>query len=265
MREVEALLGRSVFVTGGEADVHISGSVVRAAEGGWAARLELRDATGSTLGHRNLELQAGTACPAAIDSIVLALSLMLDAERREARYVLPEPTRERRLGVAPAVEVQTGPLPGWSPWVGLTLDYAAAEHLIVGVRGAYGWRRGVVVDGEEARFAAYTASALACGSFRPGARLEARACGEVGGVFLEAEGLSFPSNQTAMRLVPRLGILVQAVWHLSPRLYATTGGELAWHASTPEFFFETASGSRQTLHEVQAFGAGARAGLGVRF
>ncbi len=88
-REVEARLGRSVFVSVTQADMSVEGHVEPRKDGGWRVLFTLRDATGAPLGTREL-LQDEADCTSARDSIILVVSVMIDPD---AALKSPVPTK----------------------------------------------------------------------------------------------------------------------------------------------------------------------------
>lgn len=92
-RAVEALLGRSVFVSAAQATLSVEGRVSPAEEGrGWRATLTVADDHGQHLGDRELSA-ADASCRALDDPLTLAIALMIDpdAAARPAPAPVPPP------------------------------------------------------------------------------------------------------------------------------------------------------------------------------
>ncbi|MBX3210375.1 MAG: hypothetical protein KF764_35410, partial [Labilithrix sp.] len=91
-RAVEERLGRSVFVSAAEADLSVEGHVekrTRGASSGWHAVITVRDASGATLGTRELD-RADASCDAMTEPLALVIAVMIDPDA--AMRPKPAPT-----------------------------------------------------------------------------------------------------------------------------------------------------------------------------
>lgn len=112
--QVEARLGRSVFVPASSADLSVEGRVERVAEpAGWRATIVVSDRAGTPLGERAVPA-AGDDCHALDDALVLVIALTIDpdAESRPRTPATPTPA-ERVVERVVTVEVPRHDPPGW--------------------------------------------------------------------------------------------------------------------------------------------------------
>lgn len=105
-REVEATLGRPVFVAPGTADLAVEGRVERLPAGGWRASLRLLEADGASLGDRTVD-SPEAACTELGHMVALTVALLIDPEGPPAP-VPPAPPPE------PVAAPEPPPAPRWS-------------------------------------------------------------------------------------------------------------------------------------------------------
>jgi hypothetical protein len=98
MNQLEARAGRILFVRSGEATLSIDGYVAQVSEPqGWAVTLELSDAHGKVLGHRDLGVLPGTDCKVVADTALLILDLTLDPDGTLGTGIPLAPETQRQL------------------------------------------------------------------------------------------------------------------------------------------------------------------------
>lgn len=78
-RAVEDRLGRSVFVSAAQADLSVEGRIEKRPGKGWRAVITVRDASGATLGTRELE-RADASCEVMTEPIALVIAVMIDPD-----------------------------------------------------------------------------------------------------------------------------------------------------------------------------------------
>jgi hypothetical protein len=78
-RDVNARLGRDIFVAVTQADVSVEGHIEARRGGGWRAVIVLRDAHGATLGTRELE-RTDASCATLREPLALVIAVMLDPD-----------------------------------------------------------------------------------------------------------------------------------------------------------------------------------------
>jgi len=92
-RQVEAILGRHVFVSAAAAEIAVEGHVAEVAPGGgWKATLVVSDSQGRILGNREL-ISPEPACRALDESVALAIALMIDPDAGSAPPPKPPPSQ----------------------------------------------------------------------------------------------------------------------------------------------------------------------------
>jgi hypothetical protein len=78
-RAIEDRLGRSVFVSAAQADLSVEGRIEKRAAGGWHAVITVRDASGATLGTRELD-RPDASCEAMTEPLALVVAVMIDPD-----------------------------------------------------------------------------------------------------------------------------------------------------------------------------------------
>lgn len=125
MNQLEARVGRILFVRSGEATLSIDGYVAKVGEPqGWAVTLELSDAHGKVLGQRDLGVLPGSDCKVVADTALLILDLTLDPDGSlgsgiplapEIQHELDELLRGEPSELDPSTLPRSKPLPPNSP------------------------------------------------------------------------------------------------------------------------------------------------------
>jgi len=116
-REVEALLGRSVFVSRGEADRTLHVDVTHEREPSrYGAHMVLRAKTGRSLGTREFVIET-SACRDASEALVLAVSLLAELPRTEEESVATTltPAATPTPSTAPTPATTSAPTPAKTP------------------------------------------------------------------------------------------------------------------------------------------------------
>lgn len=106
-RDVEAHLGRPVFVPPARADVSVEGHIAASGSGGWIAEFVLRDAEGQVLGTRELR-DAAPSCSLMRESLALIVSVMIDPD---AALDTPSAPRREPPATPPPAESSASPAP----------------------------------------------------------------------------------------------------------------------------------------------------------
>lgn len=109
-RDVEARLGRPVFVSAAAADVSVEGRIEPRARGGWHAVIVLRDARGATLGTRDLD-RPEPSCSVMREPLALVVAVMIDPDAALARTPAPAPVPAPTPAPAPAPVIIERPVP----------------------------------------------------------------------------------------------------------------------------------------------------------
>jgi hypothetical protein len=108
-RDVEARLGRSVFVSASNADVSVEGRIEPKSKGGWRAAISVRDDHGALLGTRDLE-SASASCSDMREELAFVIAIMIDPDAAlTPRHPAPA------LAPAPAPAPAPVPVPAPAP------------------------------------------------------------------------------------------------------------------------------------------------------
>ena len=103
-RAVEERLGRSVFVSAAQADLSVEGRIEKRPNKGWRSVITVRDASGATLGTRELE-RADGSCEAMTEPVALVIAVMIDPDAA----LRPKPSEPDVSPPAPAPIAEAPP------------------------------------------------------------------------------------------------------------------------------------------------------------
>lgn len=111
-RAVEERLGRAVFVSASQADLSVEGRIEKRPAGGWHAVITVRDASGKTLGTRELD-RPDASCDAMTEPLALVVAVMIDpdAALRPKPAPSPGPATEPAPIATPAPAPAPAPIP----------------------------------------------------------------------------------------------------------------------------------------------------------
>ncbi len=277
-KAVEERLHRTVFVSGADADLKVSVSV-GAAPGAWSAEVDLADAKGRSLGHRQLTTRA-SHCSALDDSLALVVALMVDLRREDVTPPPPEPVRPPptpiqlpRNTVAPrepwhaALFVlgrgSVGVLPGIGRGLALAAEIRPPGSWIVGL-GVTLWAPAETDGQPGARFLLSSGELELCGlPWRPpGGELGVCFGQQVG--YLQSRALAFEVNRKEQTLLYNLTLQVRGTWWVTPALGLRLGLGAAVPLTRDEFFGTRANGSRVRLFDRAPAASVTELGLGLR-
>ena len=142
-KDVEGLLGRSVFVSASHADVSVEGRIEPKPRGGFRAAIVIRDDQGALLGTREIEGEG--ACGPMREQLALVIAVMIDPDAigrpspPPSPVPPPTPTPTPTPPLAPPVparEPPTRPKPRWHLDAGASLAGEAGllPHATLGAR-----------------------------------------------------------------------------------------------------------------------------------
>lgn len=301
-RAVEERLGRSAFVSAAEADLSVEGHIEKRARGAssaWHAVITVRDATGATLGTRELD-RSDPSCDAMTEPLALVIAVMIDPDAAmRPRPAPPEAPSEpppatsaaatpaERPAPAPAERPVPAPAPApRDPWRfeahaqgtaahGLTPTLAPgagvqailyAPRLPVGFRGytTLFLPTEATKDGARASFDMLYAGGSVCPTLR--GRVNLLAC--LGGHL----GLLRPRAETASRGI-REDVLLLWTAMAELRVHVPLAAPIGVAAGVgaglpilrPELAYTRTGGGRDVLHRPEAYVLTADVGVGFFF
>lgn len=293
-RQVEARLGRSVFVED-DADVLVEVKIKsRESAAGWTANLTLRARSGSWLGAR--ELQSESARCSGLDApLSLVLALMIDIPKDElpppaetpaetpppaarvlrvpAAPIVPKPAAPARDQRKPPFRVVLGV--GGVLGAGLLPDLALGLRVSVLLRPPEFWPLelgGVMyrdaqaqVSGGGSDFAAAGADIAVCPLGGEHGRVRVMACAAQALGRMHVSGYGFDQNQEHSRFYASFGARAR----LSLALTTSLAGRLAASAEVPvtrdEFYFVNARGERERVFRSAPVVGTGELGMELRF
>jgi hypothetical protein len=256
-RQVEAQLGRSVFVREDASALHISGDIEQRA-GSWIATLHVDQPGTAIHGVRQLR-QDGGDCAALTPSLIVVLATLIGMAQPESDRS-PEPNVVVGLAGALGFGVLPEPAFGGSAWFGVML---ARDWLLW--LDATGWLPQQKLDalGRGGTFDAWQAGLSLCRTFYAGARIGFAGCagGQLGGISGEGRGLA--PNRNSERLLAQSGLEAALSIRLFSSLALRTSATGAIDLARPSFFLELPDGRHRELFHVPLFAASLRAGLAL--
>ncbi len=298
-RSVEERLGRATFVSAAEANVSVEGMVRKSQRPlGFTATITLRDATGATLGTREIH-RDGADCHVLDAPLALVIAVMIDPDGKRDEPELPAPAPAPTPAPAPPPRVRTviqervvvvhaPEKPAPTPWrfdagasVMMTLGLLPNPGLGVQASGlleppgfpAFQGYGGLFFDrSREAPGAARAAFSLAllgggiCPLRHHGGRFHAYGCvhGQLG--FYTSHGEGFPIEKSSAHPAHVAGavdgrVSLRVVGPFSVR----AGAAFVVPLLRPRFVYTDPAGVPQELFRVAPVGLLADVGLGLIF
>lgn len=301
-RAVEERLGRSAFVSAAEADLSVEGRIERRARGGastWHAVITVRDASGATLGTRELD-RSDASCDAMTEPLALVIAVMIDPDAAmrprpaPGEAPAPEPTPEPPTpstppAASPPLPEEPAPTPPprpRDPWRFEAHAQATALHglaptlapgagvqailyapkLPVGFRGytTLFWPTEATKDGARASFDLLYAGGSVCPTLRGRVNLLACLGGHLGVLRPRAETPGRGIRENVLLLWTAMAELRVHIPLAAP-IGVAAGVGAGLPILRPELAYTRSDGGRDVLHRPEAYVLSADVGVGFFF
>jgi hypothetical protein len=260
-REVEDLLGRSVFVERIRADVTLVGTIQQGSDRAeWLAVLRLEKAKAADQPGPVRELSAAGECSQLNRSLAIIIATLVDTldsrpgwdERPQRTTFAMGLTLDAALGVLPHAALG-GSMIAW-------LTPASARVALRVRLGGLPPQR-LTSANVVTHFEAFAAELTVCPKLFANRALHLAACGGVELAALRGWSGGLTNAQAPLRLLASVPLLLSLSLRLLPgaALQLELGPTLA--ALRPAFYYEDGDNQRHVIHRVAHWGAGARLGF----
>lgn len=264
--EIEARIGRPVFVRDGAASVELRVEIVRDPRGRFGARIVMRGAAGEDMGSRELLTQE-RACRGLDRALALMMAMMLERLEAEATLYLPEeppppatppPNPEAPANIAPPrprapatpprsrptlrVEVGVGAWAGALPELALALEVEAGldlQPLPLALSFSLVPNARAESDGRGGDFTFGAATLALCPQLVDERPFDLALCalGTVG--LYDARGFGLATNTRALRVLVAPGVAARASVVIADLLRLGLGIEISYAVARPRFVYDT--------------------------